>query len=464
MKNKSALAYVTSAVLALMLAAALGSYLIQADREAGRRLHQDFTARATVAASLTSNAFYASLENNVGGASHLLGGDARQVQAALETDPVLQNGMVLTADGAVLGAYPAYLSGTDFRRAVQPLADKALLTSNLAFTDLLPTPSGNQFFFGVPYMVDKERRVWIASVPLAALNQLISGLLAASVGVNGARAYLIDANDGIIARTADEELARSLPDTGVRDAARDISSGVRGSGYFTTVSVPQTTWRVLFIAPDAQLLAPVQSSRRSAWAMFGAFLVALLAILALCAAAQQSTSRLAHARQHDPLTGLPNRSLFESQIDKALANRRPGTGEVAVLFIDLNGFKPINDMYGHNVGDALLVATAKKLGSAIRTHDLVARFGGDEFLILSTGLNTAADAEAVAARIRQAVAEPVQIGTHTVAVSCSVGVAVTNSDVSNAETLIHSADLAMYRAKEAHKQDASHTPIATASA
>jgi diguanylate cyclase (GGDEF)-like protein len=159
--------------------------------------------------------------------------------------------------------------------------------------------------------------------------------------------------------------------------------------------------------------------------------------------------QLHHQAYHDPLTSLANRSLFTDKVRKAIAERR---GELAVLFIDLDDFKTINDSLGHAAGDELLVAVASRLRSSLRPEDLVARLGGDEFAVM---VEDAHDAEAaavkVARRIMEAFVLPVAVGSESVAVYVSVGIATSQGGDCSAEELIRNADVAMYKAKTSGK-------------
>jgi diguanylate cyclase (GGDEF)-like protein len=159
--------------------------------------------------------------------------------------------------------------------------------------------------------------------------------------------------------------------------------------------------------------------------------------------------QLHHQAYHDPLTSLANRTLFTDQVKQAIAERR---GQLAVLFIDLDDFKTINDSLGHAAGDELLVAVASRLRACLRPEDVVARLGGDEFAVM---VEDAHDAEAaavkVARRIMEAFVLPVGVGSESVAVYVSVGIATSQGGDFSAEELIRDADVAMYRAKTSGK-------------
>ncbi len=158
--------------------------------------------------------------------------------------------------------------------------------------------------------------------------------------------------------------------------------------------------------------------------------------------------RLVHDAAHDDLTGLPNRMLLADRLDRALARaEREPAFRFAVLFVDLDRFKLINDSLGHAAGDQLLVQVAERLHGCVRREDTVARIGGDEFTILLEGLSDETAAFQTAERIQEALSEPVRLEGHQVRTTSSVGIALSDAGNRNAEELLRDADLAMYRAK-----------------
>jgi diguanylate cyclase (GGDEF)-like protein/PAS domain S-box-containing protein len=160
---------------------------------------------------------------------------------------------------------------------------------------------------------------------------------------------------------------------------------------------------------------------------------------------KQLAERLAHQAYHDELTGLANRTLFQERLASVLAN--PAAGQVAVLFCDLDGFKAVNDSQGHDVGDALLGLVAQRLCHCVRTDDLVARFGGDEFAVLVTDADGLRAARDVAERIAESLRRPFTLDDREARVGVSIGIALAEGDADSVDVLLRNADLAMYRAK-----------------
>jgi len=166
---------------------------------------------------------------------------------------------------------------------------------------------------------------------------------------------------------------------------------------------------------------------------------------------KKAEDHLLYLANYDALTNLPNRSLLLDRIDQALT-RAPRQGQqVAVLFCDLDGFKLINDTYGHNMGDHVLKISAQRLSACIRAEDTVARHGGDEFVVILNGLMNQHDACLVAQKIISTISSPFEIRNHQFFIGVSIGISTFPDDSQNAEALLKNADIAMYRVKEQGK-------------
>jgi diguanylate cyclase (GGDEF)-like protein len=162
---------------------------------------------------------------------------------------------------------------------------------------------------------------------------------------------------------------------------------------------------------------------------------------------REAESRLRHQAFHDGLTGLPNRTLFAERVTRATTRARATPQPLAVAFLDLDGFKLVNDTLGHEAGDELLVTVADRITGCLRPGDTAARLGGDEFAVLLEDLQVPGEAEAVAERVRVALRRPVMVRDRQFVVRASVGFAFQTAEES-ADTLLRQADLAMYAAKK----------------
>lgn len=169
---------------------------------------------------------------------------------------------------------------------------------------------------------------------------------------------------------------------------------------------------------------------------------------------QASETQAQHLAFHDTLTGLPNRALFDDRLEKALAAVRRGQGDVALHYIDLDGFKNVNDTLGHPAGDDLIQQVAGRLSNAIREADTVARLGGDEFAVIQAEAQGAEGAEQLAARILEAMRRPFDLMGDTTDVSASIGVALAPVDAITRLELSRRADIALYEAKSGGKNKA----------
>jgi diguanylate cyclase (GGDEF)-like protein/PAS domain S-box-containing protein len=168
--------------------------------------------------------------------------------------------------------------------------------------------------------------------------------------------------------------------------------------------------------------------------------------------ARAMTEQMAHAAEHDFLTGLPNRVLLNDRVGQAIAFAKRNDDKLAVLFLDMDGFKHINDSLGHTAGDRLLQCIANRLRDGVRAPDTVSRQGGDEFIVLLQGIKLPEDAAVAAKRLLTAVAETHTLGQHILHITTSIGISLYPDDGLNAETLIKNADTAMYQAKENGRQ------------
>jgi diguanylate cyclase (GGDEF)-like protein/PAS domain S-box-containing protein len=163
---------------------------------------------------------------------------------------------------------------------------------------------------------------------------------------------------------------------------------------------------------------------------------------------REAAEALSQLALHDPLTALPNRSLFMDRLAQALHRLDRRDRVLAVLFVDLDRFKAINDRYGHAAGDETLLAVGERLREVLRPHDTVARLGGDEFVVLCEDLEDDRAAMRVAERVLAALERPILCGDHTVVSSASIGIALTRRSDTTPDALLRDADMAMYRAKE----------------
>jgi diguanylate cyclase (GGDEF)-like protein/PAS domain S-box-containing protein len=163
---------------------------------------------------------------------------------------------------------------------------------------------------------------------------------------------------------------------------------------------------------------------------------------------KSSEAQMKYLAYHDPLTDLPNRFMFRDRLQQALAQTRRQGGLLAVLFLDLDNFKPINDRFGHQVGDRLLRVVAKRLVTCVRSTDTVARLSGDEFTVILQGFDRIRDIRQVTQKILHCLTPPIRLNGRSISVKISIGIAVYPKDSTHPQQLLELADHAMYRAKE----------------
>ncbi len=203
--------------------------------------------------------------------------------------------------------------------------------------------------------------------------------------------------------------------------------------------------RIAALGPEA---GPVTSRRADE---IGQLAIAFNEMVAALRAKQEQLAYLAY---HDGLTGLPNRVLLHDRMEQAIARASRGRGQIAICYLDLDGFKPVNDQYGHKSGDQVLVEVAHRLAASLRTHDTVARLGGDEFVLLLTDISSANECERIATRVIRALTVPYPLGNGiSASISASIGILIYPNDETPAtadpDQLLRHADQAMYLAKRA---------------
>lgn len=183
--------------------------------------------------------------------------------------------------------------------------------------------------------------------------------------------------------------------------------------------------------------------------VFASSLADFLSLAISSSGRQEAQEQLQYMANYDRLTGLPNRAMFQDRLAHALTKAHRANREIALLFVDLDRFKPINDSLGHHIGDRILRGIAKRLMRCVRSADTVARLGGDEFTVIIEEIDELETVIAVCERILSTLAEPLMIGDKEMSLTCSIGIALFPNDGTDGQTLLQNADTAMYRAKQA---------------
>lgn len=182
-------------------------------------------------------------------------------------------------------------------------------------------------------------------------------------------------------------------------------------------------------------------------------------LLRTLASREQTTAQWVERALHDPLTNLPNRSLLKDRIEQALIRAQRNETSIAVLFLDLDNFKSVNDRYGHLTGDQLLIAVGDRLRQHLRASDTAARLGGDEFVVLLEVKNANDPVMLVAERLRRALHVPLLLEPVPIVLSVSIGIAISQVGQESADELLHMADLALMNAKQSGKDQVVLGPV-----
>ena len=213
------------------------------------------------------------------------------------------------------------------------------------------------------------------------------------------------------------------------------------NAHITTSSVPNGTWEWAIVSPNKSGSSLVYIAKGMAWVI--SILIASLLFFIL-----KDRKNLEVEARLDSLTGLPNRQILNIRLELALKEAQLHNKLMSIMFIDLDFFKNINDHYGHDVGDEVLITFSKTVSNIIRSDDVICRIGGDEFVVLLNELNLASDASMIADSIFSAFTKPVLINSHTINIDLSIGIAInTLTSKETARTLLKKADTALYEAK-----------------
>jgi len=236
-----------------------------------------------------------------------------------------------------------------------------------------------------------------------------------------------------------------MPAAGESDAAEEALALLD----YVRMSAPEAPIVLLFSDHDEQLtLRAVRQGAQDCLIKSELEPLGLRRALIHAIERKRAEARLAHQALHDQLTGLPNRALFLDRLGVALERSRRSGVSLAVLFLDFDNFKEINDSLGHSAGDRVLATLGERLSGLLRPMDTVARFGGDEFTFLFEGISSEHEVVLIADRICQAAGLEIEVGGTEARVTVSVGVALVSDPAVSPEAIIREADAAMYRAKE----------------
>lgn len=298
-----------------------------------------------------------------------------------------------------------------------------------------------------PFDSPTGRRVFSAA--LAISGTPLAQYLETMLPIPGARAHLFDdAGTEVI-----DSGNRAGDPTTTLAAETRVGGGLHTVGgeeyFYVAAPIQGAPWKIVAAVPTTALYAPFHASRWGAWLTLGVLALFAAALLYLFGRFTAGRQYFRHRALHCPLTGLANRNLLEEHVTRELGKLARVPGSVALMYVDLDNFKSINDNYGHEGGDQLLIQVADRLRGGLRPYDVAARVGGDEFVVLLPAVSRE-DAEELAARILFALEQPFEMGRGQVRVGSSIGITLTRSPLAMDE-FVSRADEAMYQAKKAGK-------------
>jgi len=378
--------------------------------------------------------------------------DVARIEAFLEGAQLVNYGAaVVGLDSVVLTqvAPDPGLPASD-HKGYEPLRS-ALLAGEPGVSDVMVHDGVPLIAVAVPVMVDELPRAVFVSFTRADTSPLQEYASQVTFGETG-HGYVLDRN-GVVAAGPDPEVVGTT-------LGGPVGSGGTLPEGFTTYERAGATlvashspvdaggWTSMTEQSESEFFGELRDGRRqSLLSLAGLVALAAAGLTYLAHKRRRALDRVEHQASHDSLTGLPNRSAFRQRVEEALARARRSDDHVAVLFVDLDHFKKVNDALGHDAGDDVLVEVTDRIRSCLREVDFLARMGGDEFTVVLEGLPDVTEAAQVARRITEALAEPIVCHRRQVKVSASVGIALSDGD-DPAEAVLRDADLAMYAAKD----------------
>ena len=298
-----------------------------------------------------------------------------------------------------------------------------------------------------PFDTPQGRRVFSAALSISGTP--LAQYLETMLPMQGASAQLFDhAGTPVVDNVSTRGISRTLMSqlqsgTGIRTIEGE-------EAFYVVEEIDGAPWKIVTAVPTESLYAPFQAARWGAWIAVGVLAIFALALLYLFGRFTAGRHDFRHRALHCPLTGLANRHLLDEHATRELGKLSRMDGSVALMYFDLDDFKSVNDKFGHEGGDQLLVQVADRLRGSLRSYDVAARMGGDEFAVLLPDVGRA-DAEELAARILFALEQPFVLCGKSARVGSSIGIALTDAPI-GLEDLLNKADAAMYEAKGAGKR------------
>ncbi|MDX8387846.1 MAG: diguanylate cyclase [Ghiorsea sp.] len=303
----------------------------------------------------------------------------------------------------------------------------------------------------------KQQGIVYTATDITHLKQVEHELqLAAKVMENDSNAILICDDKGtiVLVNPAFTEITGYSREEAIGNNPRMLQSGIQGKEFYQklwSTVLNQGSWKGEIwnkrkngeIFPESLSITTIKNNEGE--------ITNFVSLFTDITQQKYEEKKLTHMAHHDALTGLPNRILFGDRLTHAIEHHQRDKKQLAVLFIDIDGFKGINDTHGHDIGDALLVQIAQSISSVIRQSDTVARIGGDEFVIILEHLNYIGNATVTADKIIQVFQQPIIIKGLPCSVGVSIGIAMHPEDSGDADTLVKKADTAMYHAKTTGK-------------
>lgn len=365
---------------------------------------------------------------------------------------------LLDESGRILLSLPPSLSRDP--SLMEQVAVRKALAGEPFMGPVTGSPIGPVTIQGTPFETPHGVRITAEGLPVSEFGAVFNQYLKTLVAIDGERAFLMDSNGRMLGSSEGGKPGGKIADRTLLDELAGAPSGSFGEDRtrYTTVPIAGTDFRFVVTVTEADLFAPLADSALISWLLYAAYALVLLTGLALLvsslnrrrAAAVESEraagrTRVLRERLSDRVTGLPNKASFTDSVERALANR-PGGEPVAVLLMDIQRFKRINEAFGHRAGDEILRQIAARIGARLLEGDVLARIGSDHFGILRRTLRGEEEAETLAETVQRAALVPFRTAGTDVRISVTIGIAVASASAS-ADSIMSDADTALDHAR-----------------
>ena len=457
-------AAVGAVLLAVLLAlAGLAFQAIEERRSAERVVLERFSTRASYAAVAMGSSLRQAAADRAQIARQVLDAPrptSRDLRRYLQlADPTHQDALLTDLEGRTLAATPGLRAGAG-RPAGRYLSPGRVAQGTPFVGDVVRTADGLAVPVATRFESPHGDRLVTRTAPLREWSSFVAGHVRGAAGVEQAQAYVVDGEGRVMGQAASPVAVGEKLDPRLVRALEVAPAGtyeLDETQRFASASIPHSSGQVVLTAPEAAVFEPLAGGSRSNLRLLGALAIALVSAFWLLVAHQRRSASMAALRERlrDPLTGLPNRAHLTAALREASAADDAAS---AVIALDIDRFRRLNDSLGHECGDEILRVVARRLAAAVGRSDVVARSGGDEFIVMVREVASTESIGQLTERLRELIAEPITVSGHELDISVTFGAALVRPGAAAPEHAIEDAVAALDEAQDSGRGFALYHP------